>query len=107
MALLRTSWAVVTLVTSVCAAYKGIPAGDHVDTRRAEIGRDYRDKLSRDSMIHFVYPIEELSKFLQLYELCVLNSRITVFQVIPRTLRGLCGSRQRFITATTRAGVSA
>ena len=63
MAFLLTSWAVVTLVTSVSAAYKGIPAGDHVDTRRAEIGRDYRDELSRDSMIHFVYPIQDLSEF--------------------------------------------
>ena len=92
MAFLLTSWAVVTLVTSVSAAYKGIPAGDHVDTRRAEIGRDYRDKLSRDSMIHFVYPIQELSKFLQFYELNVLNSRINVFQATPRTLRGPCDS---------------
>ena len=93
MAFLLTSWAVVTLVTSVSAAYKGIPAGDHVDTRRAEIGRDYRDKLSRDSMIHFVYPTQDLSEFLQVYELNnVMTSPNTAFQATPRTLRGPCGS---------------
>ena len=69
MAFLLTSWAVVTLVTSVSAAYKGIPAGDQVDMRMAEIGRDYRDELSRNSMIHFVYPTQNLSEFLLLYEL--------------------------------------
>ena len=64
MAFFRTSWAVVTLVTSVSAVYKGLPVGDQVDMREAMLDRDYRDELSRDSMIHFVYPIQNLSKFL-------------------------------------------
>ena len=60
---MRTSWAVVTLVTSVSAFE------DHVDMRPANISQDYSGELSRDSMIHYVYPIQELSEFLLLYEL--------------------------------------
>ena len=53
----------VTLVTSVSAFE------DHVDMRPANISQDYSGELSRDSMIHYVYPIQELSEFLLLYEL--------------------------------------
>lgn len=67
MAFLRLSnllaWTVMALFASVSAVYKGLPVGDQVDMREAKIGRVYSDELSRDSMIHYVYPIQDLSKF--------------------------------------------
>ena len=37
---------------------------DQVDMREGEIGRVYNDELTSDAMIHYVYPIQDLSKFL-------------------------------------------
>ena len=67
MALLRLTailaWTVVVaLLPSVSAVYKGLPVGDQVDMREAVIGRVYSDELSSKTMIHYVYPIQDLSK---------------------------------------------
>ena len=62
MALLRLSVILALALPSVSAVYKGLPVGDQVDMREAVIGRVYSDELSSKTMIHYVYPIQDLSK---------------------------------------------
>ena len=62
MALLRLSVILALALPSVSAVYKGLPVGDQVDMREAVIGRVYSDDLSSKTMIHYVYPIQDLSK---------------------------------------------
>ena len=66
MVVLRLSsilaWTVVALSANVSAVYKGLPVGDQVDMREAVIGRVYGDELSNKTMIHYVYPIQDISK---------------------------------------------